>query len=200
MTKKAVDDVSLAEVERLVAQISVNLPKKEREDSPRVARRKAACNWAQTNEPDIVASFLLPRALTATIKRKQVFADEVTLSQLLMHCFNRLDRQVYKSAHRKHGLRVPRFVTLERTDEVGWHAHVLLTTPAHLHASNLSLLLQRLWLSQLREYVSPWFEGRLYWAEPVSGNYLGYSTKQIGDGSTVDWLNAVIKLPEQVSA
>jgi hypothetical protein len=30
------------------------------------------------------------------------------------------------AAHRWHGLRIPRFVTLERTDGVGWHAHVSL--------------------------------------------------------------------------
>lgn len=200
MTKKAIDHVNIAEFEQLAAQISMDLLKEEREDSPRVTHRMAICEWAQENEPDIAVSFLLPRALTAAIKRKQVFADEVTLSQLLMHCFNCLDRHIYKSAHRKHGVRIPRFVTLERTDEVGWHAHVLLTTPEHLEPSQVSLMLQRLWLSQLRKYVSPWFEARLYWAEPLSGNYLWYSMKQIGDGSTVDWLNAVKKSPEQISA
>jgi hypothetical protein len=164
------------------------------------AYRKAVCNWAQTNKPDIAAAFLIPRTLIRAIKGKQGYVDDVTLGQLLMHCFNKLDRQVFKSAHRKHGQRVLRFVTLEHTDEVGWHAHVLLTTPPNWHASDVSLLLQRLWLKQLRKFISPRFEDRLYWAEPVTGNYLWYATKQIGDGSTVDWPNAVIKSPEQASA
>jgi hypothetical protein len=171
----------------------MDLPEQAFSDTPRAARRKVICKWVQQNEADIAASFLLPHALMAEIKRTQVFSDEVTLSRLLTYCFNRLDRQIYKSARRKHGVRVPRFVALERTDEVGWHAHVLLTTPAHLKPSQVSLMLQRLWLSQLREYVSPRFEDRLYWAEPITGNYLWYATKQIGDGSTADWSNAVIK-------
>jgi len=165
-------------------------------DTPKVARRKAVCKWVQSNGADIAASFLLPKALMAAINRMQVHADEITLSQLLTYCFNRLDRRVHKSAHRRHGMRVLRFVALERTDDVGWHAHVLLTTPPHLRPSQLSLMLQRLWLSQLREYVSPKFEDRLYWAEPITGDYLWYSTKQIGGRGAADWMNVVLKLPD----
>ena len=84
---------------------------------------------------DLAASFLLPRALIAKLNSTQIRADEIALSQQLTHCFNQLDRQVYKSAHRYHDVRVPRFVALERTDEIGRHAHVLIATPARLDAS-----------------------------------------------------------------
>lgn len=48
------------------------------------------------------------------------------MSQFLTFLFNRLDRELFGELHTKSGLRLPRFVTLERTNGVGWHAHISL--------------------------------------------------------------------------
>lgn len=153
--------------------------------------REAVREWLGANPADIAATFLLPRGLMGALKRAAIPTDEITLSKQLMHCFNQLDRQVFKSAHRNRGIRVPRVVTLEHTDDVGWHAHVLFTTPSHLSPTQLSLLMQRLWLRQIKRYVSPRFENRLYWADLISGDYLRYSTKQVGGNGDADWMNIV---------
>jgi hypothetical protein len=147
--------------------------------------------WLGANRPDIAASFLLPRGLIGAFKRAAIPNDEIALSKQLMHCFNQLDRQIFKSAHRNRGVRVPRVVTLEQTDEVGWHAHVLLTTPSHISPANLSQLLRSIWLRQLWGHISKDFMDRLYWAEPISGSYLEYSTKQVGGNGVADWMNIV---------
>jgi hypothetical protein len=165
-----------------------------------IAYREAVRQWVVGNGADLAASFLLPRALIARLNSTQIRADEIALSKQLTHCFNQLDRQVYKSAHRYHDVRVPRFVALERTDEIGWHAHVLIATPAHLKPSTLSDMVQRLWLRQLREFISPRFADKLYWAEHITGNYLEYSTKHVGGNGSADWMNMVFKLPNSKAA
>jgi hypothetical protein len=156
-----------------------------------VRYQEAVRKWLGENGADIAASFLLPRELMSALKRTSVGADDIALSLQLTYLFNQVDRQVFKSAHRNRGVRVPRIVTLERTDEVGWHAHVLVKTPEHFAPERLSLLMQRLWLRQLRWYTSPRFVGRLYWAEHISGSYFEYSTKQVGGKGDADWMNIV---------
>lgn len=48
------------------------------------------------------------------------------LTRSLRHTFNQLDRYFLGTAHRRHGLRIPRFVTHEYSKGVGWHAHISL--------------------------------------------------------------------------
>lgn len=159
--------------------------------APNFRYRGAVRDWLGKNGADIAATFLVPRALIGALKRTAIGADEIALGRQLTHLFNQLDRQVFKSAHRNCKVRVPRIVTLEHTEEVGWHAHVLFTTPSHLSPTALSLLIQRLWLRQVKRYVSLRFEDRLYWAEPISGEYLEYSTKHVGYSGDADWMNLV---------
>ena len=164
------------------------------------AYREAVRNWLKGEQWDIAASFLVPKRLMVHLELKCIRADEVTLSRELTYCFNRLDRKVFGSAHRRKKIRVPRFVALERTDKVGWHAHALLRTPEHITPYQLSSKLGRLWLHQLGKFGVGTFEDRLYWAEPVKADYFNYSTKHVGGHGAADWLNMVIHSPRGLSA
>lgn len=160
--------------------------------APDLRYREATKEWLAKNDVDIAASFLLPKALMVRLSQTQARADEITLSGLLRRYFNKLDRRVFKSAHRRHGMRVERIVTLERTDAVGWHAHVLLKTPVHMSRFTFRLLMQRLWLKEIKGFADQSrIQARLFWAEPISGNYLDYSTKHVGRDAQVDWMNIV---------
>lgn len=151
--------------------------------------RQNVRTWLDNPGWDLAISMHLPAALIAHLNQTKVQADDITFGRELNYCFNRLDRKLFKSAHRNHGVRVPRDVTLEFTERVGWHAHVLMASPKHIGPSATSLLLQRLWLKQIRPFISRQFEDRLYWARTFEGGYFLYMTKQIGVSSCVDWEN-----------
>jgi hypothetical protein len=74
---------------------------------------------------------------------------------------------------------------------VGWHAHLLIQSPSHLGPLLTSALLSNLWHMQMDIFATPNFEDRLYWPEPLTGNYFEYATKFLDRGSEVDWANIV---------
>jgi hypothetical protein len=152
----------------------------------------AVREWLQLERWDIAASFLLPKKLMVRLNNTCQRADEVSLSGELTHCFNRLDRRIFGSAHRNKGVRVPRYVGLEKADEVGWHAHVLFRTPERISPAEMISMLHRLWIGQMRGFGARFCKERLFWAEPITGHYDLYSTKQIGGIGAADWLNAVL--------
>lgn len=143
--------------------------------------RAAIINWV-TDQPhhfNVAVALSPPKSLRAAEKGW----DDLWLQRKLTHFFNLLDRRVFgAAANRRRGLRVPRFVVLERTDESGWHAHIALSTPPHFDATQLIALAKRLWISCLKEHARGPFQEHLFWAETVTGAYIRYSTKDIASG------------------
>lgn len=108
------------------------------------------------------------------------------LSNELRYYFNRLDRRIFKSAHRYHGARVNRFVTLENSEGVGWHAHALLRTPAGIQQAAFIALADQLWQEQQARYAAAHFQPRLSLIEPLSGKFSYYMVKSVHDGSNLN--------------
>ena len=110
--------------------------------------------------------------------------DSDILSQSLTHLFNRLDRYFLGAAHRWHGLRIPRFVTLERTDGVGWHAHVSLKIwqDKQGYVIDPDCFKRRLtdyWHDITRQPINGKFSALTVCFKPTHGEFLSYSLKQI---------------------
>lgn len=105
------------------------------------------------------------------------------LSAELRHYFNQLDRRIFKSAHRRHGTRVNRFITLENSDGVGWHAHTLLQTPEGMQQAAFIALADQLWQAQQARYAAAHFQSRLSVIEPLHGNFAYYMIKSVHDGA-----------------
>jgi hypothetical protein len=158
----------------------------------------ATREWLDQVPWNVGASFHLPKKLMARLNQTCRRADEISLSEELTHCFNQLDRKIFGNAHRKRGVRVLRFVALERTIDVGWHAHAVLRAPDQLSDEELISLLRRIWIDQYDDFSSIAFGQRLFWAEPITGAYDFYSTKNVGGSGAADWLNAV--LPPSIPA
>lgn len=108
------------------------------------------------------------------------------LSDELRHYFNRLDRHILKSAHRYHGARVKRFITLENGEGVGWHAHALLRTPAGVQQAAFIALADQLWHEQQARYTAEHFQSRLSLIEPLTGNFAYYMIKSVHNGANLN--------------
>ena len=87
------------------------------------------------------------------------------MSQYLTRLFNRLDRHLFDELDTACTLRLPRFVTLERTDGVGWHAHVSL----------------KIWRDAQGYVIDPYYVGETlanYWhdliKQPKEGKFSGF--------------------------
>jgi len=105
------------------------------------------------------------------------------LSKELRHYFNQLDREIFKSAHRRRGARINRFITLEYSEGVGWHAHALLRTPVCMQQAAFISLADQLWQAQQARYAAAHFQSRLSLIEPLQGNFAFYMIKSVHDGA-----------------
>ena len=147
----------------------------------RVSNTTALCDWVQNAgvKWDVCATLHVPEA-----KRKAAQGWTADwLSGELRHYFNQLDRDIFKSAHRNHGARVYRFITLENSDGVGWHAHAMLRTPASIQQAAFISLADQLWQAQQARYASAHFQSRLSLIEPLRGNFAYYMIKSVHDGA-----------------
>lgn len=141
----------------------------------------AICDWVQNTgiKWDVCATLHVPEA-----KRKAAQGWTADwLSKELRHYFNQLDRQVFKSAHCRQGVRINRFITLEHSEGVGWHAHALLRTPAGIQQASFIALADQLWEAQQARYAAAHFQPRLSVIEPLHGNFAYYMIKSVHDGA-----------------
>lgn len=160
--------------------------------------RQAILDWAAKHPWNIAAVLTMPKSLMTLLNQTCVRSDETTLSRQLMRCFNKLDRKIFRNAHTRRGVRVPRFITLEKTDGIGWHANVLMRQPKHMTGSALALLLQRIWLEHLVGFNAGGFNKHLFWADYRKDDFLDYSLKHIDRHAVVDWPNVSINSSELV--
>jgi hypothetical protein len=103
------------------------------------------------------------------------------LSNEMRKYLNTVDRAIYKAAHKNRSIRLPRIITLEHTETVGWHAHGIISNPLHLDEQTTQNILAKHWHKHVARFATERFEKRLFLAEPINGNYLGYITKHTKD-------------------
>ena len=96
---------------------------------------------------------------------------------------NRVDRKIYKAAHKNGGQRLPRIIVLEDKERVGWHVHGLLTNPPHLDEASTAHILTEEWKNYLKRFPSKKFEKHIIEIGPVRDEYLSYITKFTDDTS-----------------
>ena len=122
---------------------------------------------------DLAASWIIPDAM----RNAQRGWDDIWLEKQMRLYFNKLDRRLLRSRHRRYSQRIPRFITLENSTGVGWHAHGLLATPEHINQDIMIGAVKELWLEHVADYQSRLSPIRLAWCQPVTSGYLWYSTK-----------------------
>lgn len=140
--------------------------------------RAAAQKWiaTQRHQFDVAVCLNVPSSL----RQDEKGWDDKWLEKKLHYFFNRLDRQVLKSAHRRRKQRIPRFVVLETKPSVGWHAHALLSSQGtRVGTEKLCMMVKLLWLEELGHYRHDWSAPRLAWAERNDGDYGAYLTKHL---------------------
>ena len=143
--------------------------------SHRQTAKRAALRWinAGASQWDLAVSWHVPQAM----RIDQNGWDDHWLSMQLHHYLNKVDRRLFHAACRNRNVRLPRFITLERTDTVGWHAHGLISTPAGMDQSDVAQTLAQQWHHHTRAYPAGKFDGHLFWCEPNEGHQASYILK-----------------------
>jgi hypothetical protein len=140
--------------------------------------RAAAQKWidAPSHQFDVAVCLHVPSSL----RQDEKGWDDIWLEKKLHYFFNRLDRQVLRSAHRRRKQRIHRVVVLEHAPSVGWHAHALLSSQdTGVGVEKLCNMIKLLWLEELGPYRHDWSAPRLAWAERNDGAYGAYLTKHL---------------------
>ena len=126
---------------------------------------------------DISATWHVPNAL----REKNGGWDDRWHECEMRKYLNAVDRRIYKAAHKNRGTRVYRWMAMERAGGVGWHSHGLLQTPPHMSDEEFIAVLQSLWHKHCNAKNVPRFASKLFKAELVKRDFLGYTIKGIFD-------------------
>jgi hypothetical protein len=160
------------------AQRSVKLGQWKMATQRSRALQQAVATWLdnQAVSFDVAVCLHLPNQF-----RAEHGASERTLQKALRRFFEKLDRKVLKSAHRRRKAKVPRFVILEHDDAVGWHMHALLSSSNTGYSTEqLSQTAKLLWIEEFaRSTTNLSFEPYMAWAEPVQHGHANYITKNV---------------------
>ena len=123
---------------------------------------------------NVVACWHVPNAMRKHYKGY----DEHWLSKELTRYLNKVDRCIFKAAHKNKGARLPRIITLEYAEAVGWHAHGLLDCAKGMNEDETISVLKRCWDMQTERFATEKFEKHLSHFGYDNGFYLTYSLKQ----------------------
>ena len=105
--------------------------------------------------------------------------DSYWLSKELGKYFNKIDRKIFKAAHKNRGIRLRRIITLEKDDAVGWHAHGLIDTAPQQDDQYTRQILRDLWIDHTSRFNTGKFDKYLFYGEIDRGKTLGYITKNV---------------------
>lgn len=100
------------------------------------------------------------------------------LETRMKNYFDAVDRRTFRGTPLKHRAKVKRYITLEHSDGVGWHAHGLVETPEHMQVDEFRELLAETWTGYLAKWTNPKFANRLVYLQDVRGGYTAYSAKK----------------------
>ena len=99
------------------------------------------------------------------------------LQRHLSAYFNKLHQHVFSRVPHNQRPQLPRFITLEYSHRVGWHAHGIMATPSHMTREQFSAVLRKQWLKHAGWGCAEEFKERMFWAEPIKGAYTHYALK-----------------------
>jgi len=103
--------------------------------------------------------------------------DDLWLQRVVSRYFHNVDRRIFGNAHTRRGVRSNRLVTMEHSVGVGWHSHIIASTPPSVSQDDFRSLLKKEWLRLTEHYASNAFKKRLVWVEPLTDGYADYCTK-----------------------
>lgn len=141
------------------------------------ALKNAQTEWLKERSKywNICAALHVPNAM-----RKHYFGyDEHWLAKELTRYFNKVDRHIYKAAHKNRGMRLQRIITLEYSENVGWHAHGIFDCAEGYNEDETIEILKRYWQKQTERFAIQKFEQRLDYFEYDRGNYIDYILKNV---------------------
>ena len=114
-----------------------------------------------------------------TMRRHYRGYDEDWLARELTRYFNKVDRRIYKAGLKNRGMRLPRIITLEYNESVGWHAHGLLDCAPGKNEDETLELLTKLWRKHTDRFATDRFEKHLVIGQYDNGKALPYIIKRI---------------------
>ena len=163
-------------------------------ESPKTRQKVAWDNWLYTTGYDwrVACCWHVPQSM----RNEQSGHSKEWLARQLSAYFNTLDKRIYKKIPVSKRPRLPRFIVLERSAGVGWHAHGLMENPPHLSRDELTALLADTWENRVGRYCDGIFDRHLFWCEQRDRNYAQYSIKSAIEleGYNVDGVNGYIDL------
>lgn len=144
----------------------------------------ALCDWVKPYRKrlDICANLHVPNAMRVAEKGW----TSAWLSNHIRTYLKNLDRRVLKAASRNRGARIVRWVALEHSENVGWHAHIAFETPTGLDKREFIKLADFLWRKHIERYTNPRFTRHLSLIEPITGNFFFYTIKSVHDEDDFD--------------
>ena len=162
--------------------------------SPKTRQKVAWDNWLYTTGYDwrVACCWHVPQSM----RNEQSGHSKEWLERQMSAYLNTLDKQIYAHIPVSKRPRLPRFIVLERSAGVGWHAHGLMENPPHLSRHELTALLADTWENRVGRYCDGIFDQRLFWCEERDRDYAKYSIKSAIEleGYNVDGVNGYIDL------
>jgi hypothetical protein len=151
----------------------------------RLRHRYAIADWIENmgEKWDIACCWHVPEAM----RMPQNEHGAESLSKQLAVYFNKMRKRTFSHLPRSQRPVLPRFITLEWTDGVGWHAHGLISTPSHLTIEQMMEITQDEWMGHVGRFASGRFSKRLVWTEPREGRYASYIAKQSMQLPNYNW-------------
>ena len=137
--------------------------------------RIAKLNWLGEHSKhwNVVACWHVPNAMRKHYKGY----DEHWLSKELTRYLNKVDRYIFKASFTNRGVRLPRIITLEYAEGVGWHAHGLLDCAAGMNEDETITVLKSFWEKQTHRFSTAKFETHISYFSYDQGTYLPYCLK-----------------------
>ena len=162
--------------------------------SPKTRQKVAWDNWLYTTGYDwrVACCWHVPQ----NMRNEQSGHSKEWLERQMSAYLNTLEKQIYAHIPVSKRPRLPRFIVLERSAGVGWHAHGLMENPPHLSRHELTALLADTWENRVGRYCDGIFDQRLFWCEERDRDYAKYSIKSAIEleGYNVDGVNGYIDL------
>lgn len=153
--------------------------------SQRHRHQAAIADWVGNmgEDWDIACCWHVPEAMRAA--QNGYSAD--WLSRQLGVYFNKMREDVFHNLRPKQCPILPRFITIEWSDGVGWHSHGLLSTPSHLTTDEMMIIAQGTWMRHVGKFATGKFAKRLVWTEKREGRYAPYISKQAMELQDYNW-------------
>jgi hypothetical protein len=120
--------------------------------------------------------------------------ESLDFQQLLHRALHEFDRCMLGNLHRKHKLRIPRLVTIERSKGTGLHANISLKLwhvdgACAFDTKHAAFLMKNIWAKHAR--INAKLLSYAVYAEEVKDDFVGYTLKDVG---TQSWHNGEVDI------